>query len=204
MDNNIFKQDNDLNIHYYTELVNRYGIDVQSLNWGSSESQKLRFSILSQVGPLKGAKVLDVGCGLGDFYAWLEKNDIMAEYTGIDITPAMVENARQRFPKTRFEVFNLLEDGCDIYDYVVASGIFTRRLREPITYLEKMIHRAYELARKAVAFNSLSSWATDQEANEFYANPLAVLGFCRTITPWVVMRHDYLPHDFTIYMYRRD
>jgi hypothetical protein len=54
----------------------------------------------------------------------------------------------------------------------------------------------------ALAFNSLSNWANDQEANEFYADPVQVLNFCRELTPWVVLRHDYHPRDFTVYMYK--
>jgi hypothetical protein len=55
-----------------------------------------------------------------------------------------------------------------------------------------------------VAFNSLSAWATDQEAGEFYADPLRVVDFCRRITPRVVLRHDYHPRDFTVYLYKTD
>ncbi|CDN13322.1 hypothetical protein RintRC_4207 [Richelia intracellularis] len=53
-----------------------------------------------------------------------------------------------------------------------------------------------------MAFNSLSSWGTQKESGEFYADPLATVKFCRTLTPWVILRHDYMQHDFTIYMYR--
>jgi len=60
----------------------------------------------------------------------------------------------------------------------------------------------FSLATSAVAFNTLSTWAQDQEAGEFYADPLKVVEFCRTLTPWVVMRHDYHPRDFTVYLYK--
>jgi len=60
----------------------------------------------------------------------------------------------------------------------------------------------YALATTAVAFNSLSAWAPDQEAGEFYADPLQVVDLCRRLTPWVVLRHDYHPRDFTVYMYK--
>ena len=32
--------------------------------------------------------------------------------------------------------------------------------------------------------------------------PLHVLAFCRTLTSRVTLRHDYLEHDFTVYLYR--
>ena len=60
----------------------------------------------------------------------------------------------------------------------------------------------YEAAGEAVAFNSLSAWADDPEAGEYYADPLEVTAFCRTLTPWVAMRHDYHGRDFTCYLYK--
>ncbi len=65
-----------------------------------------------------------------------------------------------------------------------------------------MIEAMFNIARNAVAFNSLSAWAADKEDGEFYADPHEVLQFCRTVTPWVVLRHDYHSRDFTIYMYK--
>ncbi len=41
---------------------------------------------------------------------------------------------------------------------------------------------------------SLSGW--------LYANPLDVCASCHALTHWLVMRHDYHPGAFTIYMYR--
>jgi hypothetical protein len=41
-----------------------------------------------------------------------------------------------------------------------------------------------------------------QEPGEFYADPVEIVRFCRSLTPWVVLRHDYLAHDFTVYLYR--
>jgi hypothetical protein len=70
--------------------------------------------------------------------------------------------------------------------------------------MQQLIERMYDLATKAVAFNSLSAWATDQEASEFYADPLRVVEFCRRLTPRVVLRHDYHSRDFTVYLYKTD
>ena len=198
-------KDNERTIRLYTDLIARYGVDVRALDWASRESQQLRFSILSQVGQLSGASVLDVGCGMGDFYEWLKATRMEVEYTGIDITPKMIEIAQQRFQKLRFELKNLLngtEDQEECYDFIVASGIFAHKQKAPFEFLETMVSEMFSLCNNAVAFNSLSSWAPMQKTGEFYADPLKTVSFCRTLTPQVVLRHDYHPRDFTIYMYR--
>jgi len=201
--------DDEKNIKLYSELVEKFGIDIRSLNWGSRASQELRFSILSHVGKIEGATILDVGCGLGDFYEWLTKNNKTVEYSGIDITPKMIEIARQRFLGVDFHLENLLRDR-DLsktntppeYDFILASGIFAHRQNVPMTFLENMVTEMFRYCRKAVAFNSLSAWCEDKEEGEFYADPLDTLKYCRSITPWVTLRHDYHPRDFTIYMYK--
>lgn len=198
-------KDDERNIRHFTHLVRKYGIDSRSLDWGSRESQQLRFSVLSEVGNLNGTNLLDVGCGLGDFFGWLQQSQINVEYNGIDITPQMVELAQERFPNASFQLSHLLsseESKNSHYDFVFASGIFTYRQVAPFKFLEATVSKMFSLCSKGTAFNSLSAWANQKEPGEFYADPLKVVAFCRTLTPWVVLRHDYMPHDFTIYMYK--
>jgi 2-polyprenyl-3-methyl-5-hydroxy-6-metoxy-1,4-benzoquinol methylase len=166
----------------------------------------LRFEVLSQAYPLEGLRVLDVGCGLGDFWGWAREHNLELEYTGIDITPKMVEMARRRFPEVQFELCNLLDDGHfqkKRYDVVLASGIFAHRRLVPFMYMQRMVKAMFSLCNRAVAFNSLSLWAQEQDEGEFYADPLKTVKYCRALTPYVVLRHDYHPRDFTIYMYRQ-
>jgi len=191
------------NISFYTNLINKYGIDVRSLNWRSKESQELRFRILAEIGDLNGKSILDVGCGLGDFYEYLGKNNTSFQYKGIDITPKMIEVARKRFPETSFEVRDLLEDEViERFDYVFASGIFYLVEDKPYDFMKKMIKKMFETARIGIAFNSLSAWADSQEKGEFYANPFEVIEFCRTLTSKMVFKHNYHPADFTIFLYK--
>jgi SAM-dependent methyltransferase len=200
-----WNQDDDSNIKLYTQLAKKHGIDVRSLNWGSQKSQYLRFGVLNEVGQLAGSTVLDVGCGLGDFLLWLQRARITVDYLGIDITPAMIELAQKRMPDGKFQVANLLAQPGSLqqqYDFVFASGVFTHRQQNPTAYLQDMVRAMFARCRRALAFNSLSLWAPQQDAGEFYADPLATLEFCRTLTPWVTLRHDYMPHDLTIYLYR--
>lgn len=103
MNTTLSTQEFEKNITFYSALVEKYGINVKSLDWGSRESQELRFKILSQLTDLNAKSILDVGCGLGDLYGWLEKNNIKTNYKGIDITPKMIEKAKERFINTDFE-----------------------------------------------------------------------------------------------------
>ena len=196
--------DNARNVQLYSALVQRYGESFQALDWSSRESQNRRFAILEEVACLHNASVLDVGCGFGDFYGRMKASELQVRYTGIDIAAAMIDRACARFPEANFCLQDPLDASPEIasHDYVLSSGIFAKRRTAPLAFLKAMVGRMFELANHAVAFNSLSSWAEEKEASEFYADPAEVLQFCRTLTPWVVLRHDYHPRDFTVYMYK--
>jgi SAM-dependent methyltransferase len=192
------------NIRLFGSLVSRHGCSVEFLNWGSERSQHLRFEILAAIAPLAGMRILDVGCGLGDFYFWLKASGITVDYTGIDITPAMIESASKRIPDSRLSNHTIFEEAAlgEKYDYVFSSGIFYLRQHEPVMYLQDSVRTMFEIAGKGVAFNSLSTWIPKQDEGEFYAEPWETLEFCRTLTPRVALRHDYHPGDFSIYLLR--
>jgi ubiquinone/menaquinone biosynthesis C-methylase UbiE len=161
--------------------------------------------VLAGIGELRDCRILDVGCGLGDFAQWLAQHDIDVHYTGLDVTPAVIERAKRRLPQGRFFQGDILsvELPSAKFDYVFCSGIFTHRRRNPKAFFHASIRRMFELCRAGVAFNCLSAWAARKETREFHADPLETLRFCRTLTQWVTLRHDYHPGDFTIYLYRR-
>lgn len=189
---------------FYERRVARFGDSPHALDWGSRFSQEKRFEVLSEIDDLSGRSVLDVGCGQADLFAFLESREIPAAYTGYDISPAVIESARRRFPGLELELVDLMADHVAYpqFDYVVASGIFHLRPMGAYAYLESMVRQMYRCCRLAVAFNSLSSRSPRIDADKFVADPAKVLDMSFDITSNVVVRHDYMPHDFTVYLYR--
>lgn len=196
--------DDEKTIALYQSLLAEHGETYRALDWGSRESQQKRFEVLAGIGISEGDRVLDVGCGLADFNAWLMEHTPGVEYFGIDITPGMVAKAQSRFPTVQFLNKTILDEGLPIgpFDYLFASGIFVFREDNPERYLFSTIQKMFELCKKGVAFNSLSSWAQESLSSEFYADPIKIIEFCKSITPRVVFRHDYHPNDFTVYLYK--
>jgi ubiquinone/menaquinone biosynthesis C-methylase UbiE len=197
--------DNITNQALYSKLFDKYGDDFRSLNWGSKQSQERRFDILCTIADLNQSTILDVGCGLSHFYEWLNSKNISVEYHGLDITEEMVNKSREKFPDSTFSVGTVLDftnATMRQYDYVFASGIFYLRTNNPKDYMEKTISKLFSLATKGVAFNCLSSWTEDIDKGEFYANPIDVILYCKTLTSKIVFQHHYHPGDFTIIIYK--
>jgi SAM-dependent methyltransferase len=204
MSTDCWQQENQKILQFYTRLVRKHALAPQSLDWGSRQSQELRFRVLSEIAPLAGTDVLDVGCGLADFLAYLRQRGLDTTYTGYDLTPELIALARRRFPEATLEVCDLLT-GPQLpatFDYVVASGIFYLHRVDPIGYLHTLVERMFALCRRGLAFNTLSTRAPQPDPEEFHADPATVLDFCLQLTPRVTVRHDYLPHDFTVYLYK--
>ncbi|MFA9462559.1 class I SAM-dependent methyltransferase [Thiohalorhabdus sp. Cl-TMA] len=189
---------------YYSELVGAHGANPLSCDYGRPTSQKRKFGAVAEVMPLSGKHVLDVGCGLGDFADYLDAEIGKVQYTGVEIAPAMLKEARQLRPHLDLRQLDILRETPEgQFDLVTANGIFYLLGTDAKYLTEKIITRMFSLTRYAVAFTTLSTWTDYQESGEFYADPLETLSFCRTLTPWVVLRHDYAPHDFTVYLYKQ-
>lgn len=192
-------------IEFYDRQVKQHGDSIYSLAWGSKASQEKRFEILSQIGDLHHKKILDVGCGLGDYYSWLAKKGIEVDYLGIDITASMIQQAKKKYPKAKFKTANILEmqEAQPNYDYIFASGIFNRKVKNHERFVEGTIQKMFQFCRQGIAFNILSQKADFKEKDEYYADSDQLLKFCRTLSQNVALNHDYMPHDFTVFVHKR-
>lgn len=185
---------------HYVPLLRQHGPTFRAVDWGSAQAQALRFRVLLDVGDCRNVSILDVGCGVGHLVDELVTRRFAGRYLGIDALAEMVACARERHPGSTFDEGDILAgDARWTADYVLGTGLFTF---SDFELMQTTVRAMFAACTRAVAFNALSAWAGRKESDEFQADPLAMVEFCRTLTPWVTLRHDYLPQDFTIYMYR--
>lgn len=38
----------------------------------------------------------------------------------------------------------------------------------------------------------------------YYYSPEEIFGFCKDLTKRVALRHDYMPYEFTVYLYKQE
>ena len=192
-------------VNFYDKNVKQFKDNIKSVGWGSKASQEKRFLVFSCIDKLEKKSILDVGCGIGDFYGWLKERYKKREYTGIDITPSMVEFASKKYPEIEFKVMNILDmtETTPVCDYAFASGIFNLRIPQHELFLKSTIQKMFLLSREGIAFNIMSTKADFFEKKEYYADPGKMLNFCLDLSRRVVLRHDYMPHDFTVYVYKK-
>ena len=187
---------------WYEDKVRRFGYDHRGLGYRSRSSQEKRFDALLALGDLHGRRVLDVGCGFGDFLDFLRARGIEPVYTGIDICKPMVSRCRERFPDAAFLVADVLEhEPGEPYDFVVASGIFGLESPGTRERIEPTLRRLYGWARRGCAVNFLSQLSPLPAEARVYVDPCEALRMGMELTPAVRIDHSYLPNDFTLFMF---
>ena len=177
--------------------------DWRALGWQSRSTQFRRFAVLAEVGALHQTRVLDVGCGLGDLYGYLGSQGIWVTYTGYDLVPEMVARASKRYPEARFLVRDVLQGlGDEPFDYIVSSGAFNIDFGDNLVAIQRVLREMYDACTRGVAMNFLS--ITDPRRDPIFHlyDPQVMLAYCQTFCPQVRVRQDYLPNDFTIYLWR--
>lgn len=184
------------------------GPSARGLDWRSADAQQLLFRIIYSMGLDSRCSVLDVGCGLAHFYDFLLERGFKGRYSGIDLSPLLVDEARCRHPELDVRVTNLLLDPTDVeqHDFVVASGIFSARLDIPPDefelYAQHMIERMYGLCRRGTVFNMLTHFVDFEAPHLYYADPGAWLSRARRLSRFLRLNHDPESYFFTLGIFR--
>jgi len=189
---------------WYEDKVRRFGYDHRGLGFRTRSSQEKRFEALMQLGNFHGRRVLDVGCGFGDFLAYMHERGIRPEYTGIDLCEAMAARGRERFgDEGTFVACDVLEYSPERRpDYVVASGLFGLDAEGARERIQPTIEHMFEWAVHGAAMNFLSAYAPEPAEARVYVDPLDALELGLALTPAARIDHSYLPNDFTLYLFK--
>lgn len=201
------KEDKDNCIKRYSERYKMHGYSPMSLGWGKHSKQNNRFLALSEIGLENGCSVLDVGCGFGDFLKYLNNKKWSGRYRGVDLVDDLLAEALIQNPKGQFANIDILNNTFEEkFEYVISSGIFNAKLISENNYkfAELMLSKMFEIATKGVAVDFLSTYVDFEQENNFHSDPSIIFKIAKTITKRVTIRHDYLPYEFTLYMYKND
>jgi len=185
----------------YAESVKQYGYTSRGITWGSTESQEVRFRVLLEVGAKYGDSILDVGCGLGDLYPFIKQRVGWVNYQGVDINPELIREAGSIHGSWLFRCSDILTDVVPQTDWAVESGALGIDTPHWWDHTRAMLHKMFELANKGIACNFLSTYSPTKTGSH-YADPKELFDFaCRELSTKVVIRQDYKPNDFTLYVH---
>ena len=196
-------------VQRYEKRLQEFGYSPATLGWGIHGRQEVRFSVLAEPAlRLPECSVLDVGCGFCDLYDFLAQRGWRGRYTGFDIVPGLLDVARERHPDLDIRELDITADSipCDAYDFVISSGALNAVLPSGNneTHIEVALRSMYQRSRIATCVDFLSTYVDFQKPGAFHTNPGWALVAAKALTQRVILRHDYMPYEFSMFLFRND
>ncbi len=202
----------------YSSRYHELGYDVKTLGWGSDEQQTYRFAQTLEGNVVLNNKIiLDIGCGFGDYFRFLQNEQISpTKYLGFDLNEDLIGEARLQYedhPNCKFNTFNVLEHTYEepVADIAVMLGVLNLNFQDQIDnyeYSKIAVSNAFSSVNECLIVDFLSSQLDPTYKKEefvFYHDPGEMLNWALTITANVELKHNYasIPQkEFMLFMYK--
>ena len=196
-------------VRRYENRLNEFGYSPETLGWGRHGRQRIRFAVLAELAlQMPASSVLDVGCGFADLHDFLTERGWRGNYTGIDIVPRLLAEARRRHPHLDLKEADITNpaNSLPVCDFVIASGIFNATLAtgDNEAHIQTALQSMFRLARVAVAVDFLSSHVDFQKSESWHTDPAQALTLAKKISRRFRLRHDYMPYEFALFLFADD
>jgi SAM-dependent methyltransferase len=204
----------DVIVRHYEGCLAKHGATPRGVDWPNGADLAARFSVMLELVAEGGERpiLLDLGCGPGLLLDYLAATGGVdrVKYHGIDLSSAMIEVARTRWPTHEFSCRDILaaplpEQSCDI---VIMNGVLTERVSlsvEAMTAMaESLVTAAFHAARIGIAFNVMNAHV-DWERNDLFHWPFDSLAdfLKREIGRHYAFRADYGLYEYICFVRRQ-
>ncbi len=181
------------NNEFYEKAIKEYGVTAQGVHWNSKFTQYKRFEVItSNIKKIKNCSLVDVGCGFGEYYNYLEINNLAPKgYIGIDSVGKMVDISKKRFSDKIFLKKDVLKDDLITADYYVCSGAMNTM---NYSQCEAFIEKCFNYSKKGFIFNFLKGLTFNNITKG------DILTLCKKLCRNIQIKEGYLDNDFTIIM----
>ena len=189
-------------LKHYTKLYKKFGQTPASIGWTKGK-QDIRFNAVIEIGKLKNSSILDVGCGFGDLLLFLNKKKLQVKYTGIDINQKFISICKKKYPKSIFQVRDIeTRPFKKKFDWVFAIG--TTNHSGSYKYIERLLAEMFKCSKKGIVMDFLSTYVDFTKPGNFHASPEKIFKIAKKLSKRVIIRHDYLPFEFCVFIYKND
>lgn len=190
-------------ISFFNKNLDFFGDRPEAVRW-TYDGQIMHYEAMLDIGDITGSSILDFGCGKGDFYGFLKNRNIDVKYTGLDINENLIKLAKEKYPGMDFRVFDIeREELKEDFDFVFLCGVFNLKVEDLEDYIKSTLLNLFRHCKNALAFNALSAHNPRKDFELFYLSPEDILSFAiKNLSPFVSLRHDRIPYDFTLFVYK--
>jgi hypothetical protein len=109
----------------------------------------------------------------------------------------------QRYEGHQFKVGDPFRHHETMFDIVLSSGVMNGNVDNWLAKRKKMIKALWGQTGEVLAFNMAGGLKPIKHDSLIaYADAQEILDFCKTMSPRVILKTDYLEKDFTIVMFK--
>jgi SAM-dependent methyltransferase len=194
-------------INRYLERVQRFGHGSAAIGEPPDRQSFYYHFMLSVDGFNREDSILDVGCGYGDLQRFLEQSGWAGRYCGVDINSELLAEGKRRYPDADLRLHDIQESNVgEMFDWCFSCHVLTSDTEQVyyLDYLKEMLESMWAHCRKGVVFNLLSPLA--DFTNPIHNRPQFsdVLAIITRLTNRFTLRHDYMPFEFTLQLYKQN
>jgi SAM-dependent methyltransferase len=195
----------------YRKRYEQFGYSPMTLGW-NKDCQWVRFKAAFEgLRKEEYFSVLDVGCGFGDLLAYLRIERWRGFYTGIDLVPELLDEARRRYGSVDdvgFECADIANrKGSDKFDAAIAIGIFNHKLHQnQLEFVNATLNTMWCSSRHVVVCDFLSTASEPARMRDdlFYADPREIYEIASRYSRRLTIHHSYMPFEFQIKLWHDD
>jgi SAM-dependent methyltransferase len=141
--------------------------------------------------------IVDVGCGLGHFYDYLQEIGYKGVYIGIDANPKFISVCRSKYPGVHFKE-GLVSESIPAADFAVASGLLNRKFENSDALVRQVFLAFQRGVRMGFALNFLHAAALKKYDQNHYTEISALESLVdRSLLSGFTVDANTLPGEFT-------
>lgn len=175
----------------YDRHLKDFGDSPQAVRWTPC-GQLLRYETLFRImGDFSGKKILDFGCGKGDFYGFLKGKKLAVDYCGIDVNGNLIELAKRKYPDAEFITTDIEEtEMVRKFDIIFACGVFNLRIAGIEESMKNVLRKLSGICEETLHVNFLTYNVPRRNVELFYVRPEEILQFAiAELSGSVILRH---------------
>jgi len=202
----------DVLVQHYEECLDRHGATPKGVDWPTGHDLEARFGAMLGIldRTTERPVLLDLGCGPGLLVDYLAAQDRLGTvaYRGIDLSPRMIDAAKERWPDQDFTCRDILADPLPegSVDFIAMNGVLTERRSlsqaRMIDLAQTLIEAAFKTARRGIVFNVMNSHV-DWERDDLFYWPFDELAafLKRSVSRHYQFRADYGLYEYMVFVH---
>ena len=194
-------------IKQYDVSQDQHGDSAQGFMWGSSKTAAIYYQVTLMIATWSGQSCLEVGCGSGTMFDYIQEKSYPIVYSGVDINLQAIELAQHKYQDTSFKCYDILDSRFnDRHDYLLAAGAFnilSDDIQDHQGYLKMVIKKMFSLCHKGVSISFKTMVSQEDRLKGFVAyNPVDIFDFSLSLSKFATLNHAFSKYFAVLHLYK--